>query len=82
MFAAAAEAVAGMIDVSKLGAPLLPPVENLRAISEIVAIEVAKAAVSDGVARIKHEDIKQAVRNAMWEPVYRPIKAAKETVMV
>ena len=82
MFAAAAEAVAGMIDVSKLGAPLLPTVENLRAISEIVAIEVAKAAVSDGVARIKHEDIKQAVRNAMWEPVYRPIKAAKETVMV
>lgn len=56
--------------------------QNLRAISEIVAIEVAKAAVADGVARIKHDDIKQAVRNAMWEPVYRPIKAAKETVMV
>nr|WP_282599632.1 hypothetical protein [Priestia megaterium] len=43
---------------------------------------MAKAAVADGVARIKHDDIKQAVRNAMWEPVYRPIKAAKETVMV
>jgi len=82
MFAAAAEAVAGMIDVSDPGAPLLPQIENLRAISEIVAIEVAKAAVADGVARIKHDDIKQAVRSAMWEPVYRPIKAAKETVMV
>ncbi|NHC40885.1 NAD-dependent malic enzyme [Bacillus sp. MM2020_1] len=82
MFAAAAEAVAGMIDVSDPGAPLLPQIENLRAISEIVAIEVAKVAVADGVARIKHDDIKQAVRNAMWEPAYRPIKAAKETVMV
>ncbi|GAA3333040.1 hypothetical protein GCM10020331_095530 [Ectobacillus funiculus] len=38
---------------------------------------MAKAAVADGVARMKHADIKQAVRNAMWEPVYRPIKAAK-----
>jgi malate dehydrogenase (oxaloacetate-decarboxylating) len=81
MFAAAAEAVAGMIDVSKLGAPLLPQVENLRAISEVVAIEVAKAAVADGVARIEHDDIQKAVRNAMWEPDYRTIKAAKEAVL-
>jgi len=75
MFAAAAEAVASMIDVSKLGAPLLPQIENLREISEVVAIEVAKAAVADGVARVLHDDIEQAVRNAMWEPEYRPIKA-------
>ncbi|MEH6937675.1 NAD-dependent malic enzyme [Bacillus sp. JJ664] len=75
MFAAAAEAVAAMIDVSKLGAPLLPQIENLRAISEVVAIEVAKAAIADGVARALHDDIQQAVRNAMWEPEYRPIKA-------
>ncbi|WP_129732117.1 NAD-dependent malic enzyme [Ectobacillus funiculus] len=81
MFVAAAKAVTSMIDVSKPGAPLLPQIENLRAVSEIVAIEVAKAAVADGVARMKHADIKQAVRNAMWEPVYRPIKAAKETVI-
>jgi len=77
MFVAAAKAVASMIDVSKPGAPLLPQIENLRSISEIVAIEVAKAAVADGVARMKHADIKQVVRNAMWEPVYRPIKAKK-----
>jgi malate dehydrogenase (oxaloacetate-decarboxylating) len=82
MFAAAAEAVAGMIDVSKPGAPLLPQIEDLRTISEIVAVEVAKAAVADGVARIKNDDINQAIQNAMWSPVYRPIKAAKETIMV
>lgn len=81
MFVAAAKAVASMIDVSKPGAPLLPQIENLRSISEIVAIEVAKAAVADGVARMKHADIKQAVRNAMWEPVYRPIKAKKKAVI-
>lgn len=82
MFAAAAEAVADMIDVSKLGAPLLPQIENLRVISEIVAIEVAKAAIADGVARVVHDDIQQAVRNAMWEPEYRTIKATKQTVLV
>ncbi|XRG78085.1 NAD-dependent malic enzyme [Rossellomorea sp. GAMAL-10_SWC] len=82
MFAAAAEAVAEMIDVSKLGAPLLPQIENLRTISEVVAIEVAKAAVADGVARVVHDDIEQAVRNAMWEPAYRPMKATKELVTI
>jgi malate dehydrogenase (oxaloacetate-decarboxylating) len=82
MFAAAAEAVANMIDVSKMGAPLLPQVEDLRAISEAVAIEVAKAAVADGVARVEHDDIQKAVQSAMWEPAYRPIKAVKEHARV
>lgn len=80
MFAAAAEAVASMIDMSQPGAPLLPQVEDLRTISETVAIEVAKAAFADGVARVKSDNIAQAVRDAMWEPVYRPVKAVREKV--
>ena len=51
MFAAAAEAVASMVDTSQPGAPILPEVEELRNISEMVAIEVAKVAVAEGVAR-------------------------------
>ncbi|TKH40011.1 oxaloacetate-decarboxylating malate dehydrogenase, partial [Bacillus cereus] len=52
MFAAAAEAVASMVDTSQPGAPILPEVEELRNISEMVAIEVAKVAVAEGVARV------------------------------
>ncbi|WP_028402232.1 NAD-dependent malic enzyme [Ectobacillus panaciterrae] len=82
MFTAAAEAVASMIDMSQPGAPLLPQVEDLRTISETVAIEVAKAAFADGVARVKNDNIAQAVRDAMWEPVYRPVKAVREKVFL
>lgn len=70
MFAAAAEAVASMVDTSQPGAPILPEVEELRNISEMVAIEVAKVAVAEGVAREKlsDNDIKIAVKEAMWKP--------------
>ncbi|HDR8040840.1 TPA: oxaloacetate-decarboxylating malate dehydrogenase [Bacillus cereus] len=80
MFAAAAEAVASMVDTSQPGAPILPEVEELRNISEMVAIEVAKVAVAEGVARVNlsDNDIKMAVKGAMWKPEYRQIKAVEK----
>lgn len=83
MFAAAAEAVASMVDTSQPGAPILPEVEELRNISEIVAIEVAKAAVIEGVAReeLSDNDIRKAVKEAIWQPVYRQVKAAKQVTL-
>ncbi|HFJ9424369.1 oxaloacetate-decarboxylating malate dehydrogenase [Bacillus cereus] len=80
MFAAAAEAVASMVDTSQPGAPILPEVEELRNISEMVAIEVAKVAVAEGVARVNlsDNDIKVAVKEAMWKPEYRQIKAVEK----
>ncbi|PEF97995.1 NAD-dependent malic enzyme [Bacillus toyonensis] len=80
MFAAAAEAVASMVDTSQPGAPILPEVEELRNISELVAIEVAKVAVAEGVARenLSDNDIKIAVKEAMWKPEYRQIKAVEK----
>ncbi|OQR55969.1 NAD-dependent malic enzyme [Bacillus sp. CDB3] len=80
MFAAAAEAVASMVDTSQSGAPILPEVEELRNISEMVAIEVAKVAVAEGVARenLSDNDIKIAVKEAIWEPEYRQIKAVEK----
>ncbi|HDR6954352.1 MULTISPECIES: oxaloacetate-decarboxylating malate dehydrogenase [Bacillus cereus group] len=80
MFAAAAEAVASMVDTSQPGAPILPEVEELRNISEMVAIEVAKVAVAEGVARVNlsDNDIKMAVKEAMWKPEYRQIKAIEK----
>ncbi len=83
MFAAAAEAVASMVDTSQPGAPILPEVEELRNISEIVAIEVAKAAVAEGVTReeFSDNDIRKAVKEAMWQPEYRQVQAAKQVTI-
>lgn len=75
MFFASAEAIANMVDVGKPGAALLPQVEDLRTVSATVATAVIQAAVKDGVAESEPEDIIQAVQDAMWHPVYRPIRA-------
>jgi malate dehydrogenase (oxaloacetate-decarboxylating) len=74
MLAAAAHAVAGLTDASSPGAPLLPPVEELRGTSVAVAVAVARAAWQDGVARtVLDTDLVQYVRSLMWQPGYRPI---------
>ena len=71
MLRAAAEAVAGQVDVSEPGAALLPAVANLRASSATSAIAVVKAAGTDGVAsKKKLGNPVQAVLDAMWQPVY------------
>lgn len=70
MLLAAAEAVAGQVDVSEPGAGLLPPVDDLRTSSATVAVAVAKAAIADGVATKSHDNLIQAVQQAMWQPVY------------
>ncbi|WP_432969354.1 NAD-dependent malic enzyme [Dactylosporangium sp. CA-233914] len=75
MFASAAEAVAGLVDVSTPGASLLPHVENLRTVSATVAVAVAKQAAAEGLARIELTDPVQQVQDAMWQPEYRPVKA-------
>jgi malate dehydrogenase (oxaloacetate-decarboxylating) len=70
MLLAAAEAVAGQVDVSAPGAALVPLVENLRASSATTAVAVAKAAVADGVAARKSGNWVQTVQDAMWQPAY------------
>jgi malate dehydrogenase (oxaloacetate-decarboxylating) len=70
MLLAAAEAVAGQVDVSAPGASLLPDVEDLRASSAITALAVARAAAADAVATRKLDNPVQAVQDAMWQPVY------------
>ncbi|GAA1502077.1 oxaloacetate-decarboxylating malate dehydrogenase [Dactylosporangium maewongense] len=75
MFAAAAEAVAGLVDVSTPGASLLPHVENLRDVSATVAAAVAQRAADEDLARAELTDPARQVRDAMWQPEYRPVKA-------
>ncbi|MFD7708548.1 NAD-dependent malic enzyme [Streptomyces sp. NPDC059786] len=73
MLRAAAEAVAGQVQVGEPGAPLLPQVENLRVSSATVAVAVVRAAAEDGVAAHVPDDPVQAVQDAMWQPVYGPM---------
>ena len=70
MLLAAAEAVASQVDMSAPGASLLPPVENLRASSAIVAQYVARAADAEGLATRPVDDLVQRVQNAMWLASY------------
>ena len=70
MLLAAARAVAGQVDPTEPGASLLPPVENLRASSATVAVAVARQAQADGVATASHDNLIQAVQDAMWQPAY------------
>ncbi|MGW5431956.1 NAD-dependent malic enzyme [Streptomyces sp. NPDC004059] len=76
MLLAAAQAVADQVDPSGPGASLLPPVENLRESSAVTATAVVKAALDDGVATSKPTDVSEAVREAMWQPVYTDGAAA------
>jgi malate dehydrogenase (oxaloacetate-decarboxylating) len=77
MLSAAAHAVSGLVDTATPGAPLLPRVEALRETSVAVAAAVAQAAVADGVATAQlGADPRAAVRALMWEPGYRPVRAA------
>ncbi len=75
MFTAAARTIAGMVDASQIGAAILPPVANVREVSVRVAIAVAEHAVGEGLARVNPPNLEAAIRDAMWEPRYRRIKA-------
>ncbi len=74
MITAAAQAVADLTDTSTPGAPLLPPIDDLRATSAQAALAVAEAAARDGVAGLLGITA-EAVSAAMWQPRYAPVHA-------
>jgi malate dehydrogenase (oxaloacetate-decarboxylating) len=76
MFAAAASAVSSLVTVRQPGASLLPHIDDLRSVSVTVAIAVAECADAEGLARVQLDDVVQQVQDAMWQPEYRPIRAA------
>jgi malate dehydrogenase (oxaloacetate-decarboxylating) len=75
MLAAAATAVADAVEHAAPGAPLLPLLDAVREVSVDVACAVVRAACAEGVAELRIDDVEPAVRSAMWEPAYRPIRA-------
>lgn len=78
MFSAVADAVGTQVSLDREGAALLPKVEQLREVSVAVAVAVAETAIREGLAAVVPEDVEAAVRAAMWDCSYKPIKAAQE----
>jgi malate dehydrogenase (oxaloacetate-decarboxylating) len=70
MLLAAAEAIAGLVEVNRPGAGVLPEVANLREMSATVAVAVARQAAADGVAQVDLADQVEAVQEAMWHAEY------------
>ncbi|ETO40720.1 Malolactic enzyme [Fructilactobacillus florum 8D] len=73
MISAAAHSLGGIVDSSKPGAAILPPVEQLTEFSQTVANAVAQSAVDQGVTREQISDVKAAVEAEKWYPVYREL---------
>jgi malate dehydrogenase (oxaloacetate-decarboxylating) len=73
MITVAAQAVAAFADTAAPGAPLLPPIDDLRATSARVALAVARAAAADGVAG-QPGVTADGVEAAMWQPEYAPVR--------
>jgi malate dehydrogenase (oxaloacetate-decarboxylating) len=78
MIAAAARALAGLVTVDTPGAPLLPQVTDLRAVSVAVATAVARAADAEGVAKRSSGNWRASIQALMWEPAYRPLGATQD----
>jgi malate dehydrogenase (oxaloacetate-decarboxylating) len=56
-------------------ADLLPSLDQLQAISKVIALRVAKAAMQDGVAPVvSEEEILAAIEANFWTPEYRDYK--------
>lgn len=86
MLVAAVEAVAEMSPAMKDDtAPLVPGVDVVREVSVNVASKVIRAAVKDGLATEKgipddDEDVKEWIREQMWNPEYRPLQYVPQEV--
>ena len=76
MLVAAANALSSLVAVRLAGATLLPHIEDLRSVTVTVAVAVAEAAMQEGLAGARLNDIVQQVEDAMWRPEYRRIEAS------
>lgn len=70
MLSQAAHGIASLQDLSELGAPILPPVANLKEASKLVATSVVREAVKEGINRAEINDPEEAVIKEIWEAKY------------
>lgn len=67
----ASRALGGIVDVTKPGASILPPVAKIIEFSQIIAETVAKSVVDQQLNREEITDVKAAVEAAKWVPEYQ-----------
>lgn len=67
----ASRALGGIVDVTKPGASILPPVAKITEFSQIIAETVAKSVVDQQLNREEITDVKAAVEAAKWVPEYQ-----------
>ncbi|WP_455936687.1 malolactic enzyme [Gemella morbillorum] len=71
MIGAAAHSLSGITDITKPGAPVLPPFKYVADVSIKVAEAVAKKAQEQGLAQAQEKDMAKAVRDFKWIPKYK-----------
>ena len=71
MIGAAAHSLSGIIDITKPGAPVLPPFEYVADVSIKVAEAVANKAKEQGLACAKETNMDKAVQDLKWYPKYK-----------
>ena len=71
MIGAAAHSLSGITDITKPGAPVLPPFKYVADVSIKVAEAVPKKAQEQGLARAQEKDMAKAVRDFKWIPKYK-----------
>ncbi|MFS1180395.1 malolactic enzyme [Enterococcus lactis] len=70
----ASRALGGIVDVTKPGAAILPPVAKITEFSQTIAKTVAKSVVAQKLNREEITDIKEAVESAKWVPEYKSLE--------
>lgn len=70
----ASRALGGIVDVTKPGAAILPPVAKITEFSQTIAETVAKSVVAQKLNREEITDIKEAVESAKWVPEYKSLE--------
>ncbi len=70
----ASRALGGIVDVTKPGAAILPPVAKIAEFSQTIAETVAKSVVAQKLNREEITDIKEAVESAKWVPEYKSLE--------
>ncbi|GAX08072.1 malolactic enzyme [Secundilactobacillus silagincola] len=70
MISAAAHSLGGLVDTSKPGAAILPPVTQLSQFSTTIAEAVVQSAIDQKMTKEPISNAKQAVANTKWSPEY------------
>ncbi|MCR4438999.1 MAG: NAD-dependent malic enzyme [bacterium] len=84
MFMAASRALADMLTPEELAnGQTLPRISDIRRVSALVALAVAKVARDSGLGmRLDDEGLLRVITNAMWEPKYLPYRYVRPEPVV